>query len=170
MDLELEFKTWLEKVDNNYNPAMRDVRYGYDFRNRPTPSLQKQVGSDIITGTGNIFRKRMGAAFPQYGTGVGNYFDELSGVFTQDNQFIVVQYVEFKEGDDVKDAVQKALAHVQRKEDVLTAAQAYSLDLAVPNKIKHEIDSTNGALKVTFTYWVNMRTSQRLRYSANPTA
>ncbi len=161
--MELEFKLWLEAPA--FNPAMRDVRYGYDLRNRPTAGLPTQVGSDVVTGVGNVFRKKMGAAFPQYGTGVGTYFDELSSFMTQDNQFIVIQYVEFKEGDDVKAAVAKALQHIQKKQDVINAAASYKLDLSQPTKIQQQIDGKNNALKVTFRYWVNMRTSQRFRFA-----
>jgi hypothetical protein len=164
--MDLEFKVWLER---QFDPAMRDVRYGFNYGigKRPVPSATHQIGSDIITGVGNLFRKRMGAGFPQYGTGVANYFDELSSVLTQDNQLVVVQYVEFKEGDDAKEAVVKALAHIQTKQEVQNAAAAYRLDLSKPTKVQHEIDAPNGALKVTFRYWINMRASQRFRYVPN---
>jgi hypothetical protein len=159
--MELEFRQWLEKFD----PVMRDVRYGYDFRNRPNPSIPAQVGSDAITGMGNIFRKRMGSAFPHYGSGVGGYFDELSQVFTQDNQFIVVQHVDFAKGGDEATAVNGALQHIQTKPDVIQAAQAYRLDLTKPDKIQKQLDPENNSLKVTFRYVVRMRASQRFQHA-----
>ena len=157
--MELQFKNW---ITEKYEP-MRDIRYGYDLRNRPTPHFLQQAGSSTITGFGDILRKRMGSAFPAFGSGYHDYFSDLTKVFTNNQNFIVQIYEPYKEDEDIKTMTKTALQDLHKYPEVENEANRYNINLNFPDKIQHDFDKNMNAVKFVFTYRLKIRTSDRLQ-------
>lgn len=159
--MELNFKVWLER---EFDPAMmRDIRLGYDMRRMPAPGAPAAVAGQVVSGLGNVFRKRMGQGFPGYGSGYHGYFDDMYRVFANNQSMTVVKYEPYQEGDNVRTATQTAHEHIMKNEEIQQAATNAGVDLKYPSKISHEIDKEHSAVKITFNFKFNQKTSDRLQ-------
>ena len=176
--IELEFKVWLEKFHSTHYPTqmypanragVRDVRFGYSMNTSDTPSVLTHAGSDVVTGMGSVFRKSMGAGFPNFGSGYRNYFDELTSAFQDGKNCVVVREAPYNELKDdyqqtlLKDITNTALQNVRQMPRLEQKAAALGIDIRNNPEIVYEPSQNgDGFIKILFRFHPPEELSRRL--------
>jgi len=185
----LNFKTWLleasDKAASTIRDApgrylqstpqgkryagWRDVRWGYGFHKGNQPSLPARVGSDVIAGMGNVFRKRMGAGFPVYGSGYHSFFDPLTKSFNDGKDFIVVHDTQYNGEDDEDHSVldnlaQAGLEKIRKMSDVVKAGSKAGVDISQkPVQIQYESGEKENSIRIIYKFGLVSKLTDKLR-------
>ncbi|RDJ35662.1 MAG: hypothetical protein DWQ19_12655 [Crenarchaeota archaeon] len=180
--IKLEFKNWLERhYPTQMYPAnragMRDVRFGYALNQTETPPVIANVGSDFITGMGQVFRKSMGTAYPVFGSGYRNYFDKLTATVQDGKDFIVVREQPYDESEDEHDpqrrrlhkTTKEALKKIRSMPDVVEASQNAGVDIQDVPDILYEPSNKEGHIKILFRFKLEDKLTDRLRLTTRAT-
>lgn len=152
----MNFKDFLEF---NY-PGFRDMRFGNRIQDKESPGVLAHIGSDAITSTGNLFKKRMGAGFPTYGSGYHDYFGGLKN-FHDNKEFFVISRVPY---DRTKDnwrqtglmiLKKEGIKKIPTRQDIVDAAQKLGVNvLKGPDKTEEEYNQ-EGYVDIIYKYRLN---------------
>lgn len=178
--IELEFKVWLERFSSTHYPSqmypanragVRDVRFGYSMNPGENPPILANLGSDIVTGLGSVFRKSMGSGFPTFGSGYRNYFDELTSSFRDGKNYVVIHEVPYNAEDDDDDYGQpnlkkltKNLLHSTRnRADIAQEAQRFGINIRNnPQTVYEPSDKGQDYIKIIFRFHPPEKLSSRV--------
>ena len=177
--IELEFKVWLERFASTHYPTqmypanragVRDVRFGYSMNTSDSPSVLTHVGSDVVTGMGSVYSKSKGTAFPNFGSGYRNYFDELTAAFQDGKNYVVSRDEPYDETKDdgrqstLKDLTKNALHHIRHMSKIEADASRLGIDIRNnPETIYEPSQKGDGFIRILFRFHPPENLSDRLR-------
>ncbi len=179
--IKLEFKSWFKLDEAPRAPSypsqmypanragLRDVRFGYPMNPAQNPPMAARIGSDIVTGLGSVFKKSMGAAMPAFGSGVRNYFDELTSAITDGKNYVIMKNVPYDEDEDdykethLREITKKALKEIRKIPKAIAGAEGLGIDLKDEPDTMYERSKKEGHILIIFRFEPQEKFSDKFR-------
>jgi hypothetical protein len=113
----------------------------------------------------------MGTAFPSFGSGYRNYFDELTASFNDGKDFVVVRNEPYDPQDDeddpkkthLKRLTRSSLQKIRTMNRIMDAGNNAGVDIKDDPSIMYEPSDQDGHIKIIFRFKLRERFSDKLR-------
>lgn len=165
--MNLEFKKWMEALDgmipnvSNYNVTAGN-QYG-----KVNPLIRGVVGfgANLATSHGQSFKNSLGSTLDGDNTNSQLSDNLISNFNVQGNFLQIDSVIDIPPDGNKQTAAANAVKQIINDPDAQRMANGYKANLNDYQVIKTVVDQENNRIKFTFRFKINVRTSDKLKYS-----